>query len=398
MKVAIVCPDGRSVLLFCKGLIVALVDRPGIDVIVLTEAGESRLEIEGLGARCIDVPLYRFFSPFRDLVYMLRLARLFRHEHIDAVYNISTKPNIFGSIAARVARVKWVVSHVVGLGSMMKPATSWRDRKVQSIFLGLYRIACGKSDRIWFFNPNDLAFFEAQGLMSPNKSLLTNTFLDVAYYSREVVNDSAVADVRRELGFQEGDRVVLMVARMIWPKGIKEFVEAAKHLVSRHQNWRFVLIAHTEKGSPDEVPASYIAENTEGTNLVWIKYRTDLRPYYLLADIAVLPTYYREAGHPRALLEAMAMGKPVITTDSVDCRGAVEPEVNGYWVPVRDARSLADAIERLMLDADKLREFGEQSRARAVRLFNEKTIIAHALSELGFLYNAMARAETEVQL
>jgi glycosyltransferase involved in cell wall biosynthesis len=171
---------------------------------------------------------------------------------------------------------------------------------------------------------------------------------------------------------------------MIWPKGIREFVEAAKQLVARHGDWRFILMANKEHGNADEVPENYIAENAANANLVWIQYRNDLRPYYALADLTVLPSYYREGGHPRAILESMAMGNPVITTDNVDCRDAVDPDVNGYWVPARDATALANAIERIILDADKLRSFGEQSRVRAVRLFNEKTIVTHALSELGF--------------
>ena len=385
MKIAVVCPDGRSVVLFCRRLIVSLVAIPGTEVIVLTDAGDSRPEIEALGARCMQVPLYRFFSPHRDVRYMFRLARILKRERVDAVYNMSTKPNIFGSIAARASGVKRVVSHVVGLGSTMLPATSWRDRTRQFIFICLYWIACRLSDRIWFVNANDLVFFCSRGLISSDKPLLTNSFLDVSYYSRENVTESEVADARRELGIGEGERVVLMVARMIWPKGIREFVEAATQLVIRHPHWKFVLIAHAEHGNPDEVPANYIAENASNANLIWLQYRNDLRPYYSLADIMVLPSYYREGGHPRAILEAMAMGKPVITTDSVDCRDAVEPEVNGYWVPVRDAGALANAIERIMMDTAKMRRFGEQSRTRAVQLFNEKTIVTRALSELGLV-------------
>ena len=124
---------------------------------------------------------------------------------------------------------------------------------------------------------------------------------------------AGVAAARRELNLDSGDRVVIMVARMIWSKGIREFVEAAAQLVAKHPRWRFLLIAPTEPGNPDGVPASYVEENAERANLAWLRYRNDLRPYYSMADIAVLPSFYREGGQPRGLLEAMALGKPVGT-------------------------------------------------------------------------------------
>jgi len=384
MKVAVICPDGRSVLLFCKGFVAGVAAIPGTEVVVLCDIGESGPSIEALGARCVQVPVYRFISLFRDVKYLFRLARELHKERVDVVYNISTKPNIFGSIAARVSGVKRVVSHVVGLGSAMLPTTSMTGRALQVAFLWMYRLSCGLSDRVWFFNSNDLDFFLARGLIPPGKSLLTRTCLDVSYYSPDSVSSRAVTDARRDLGIQDDERVVIMVARMIWEKGIREFVEAAKQLVTRHPKWRFLLIAHTEPGSPNEVPSSYIEENAGQANLIWLQYRNDLRPYYLLADIAVLPSYYREGGHPRAILEPMAMGKPVITTDSVDCRDAVDPGGNGYWVPVRDPVALAETIERVLMDDAACVRLGKQSRARAVEMFDEKKIVTYALAELGF--------------
>ena len=383
MKVAVVCPDGRSVILFCRGLIVGLLEQPNTEVIVLCEAGDSGAAIEALGARCLEVPVHRFFGVRRDLRYFVRLLGIFRREQLDAVYNISTKPNIFGSIAARAVGVKRVVCHVVGLGSSMMPASSFRRRVLQQTYLRLYWLVCKLSDRVWFSNANDLAFFQEQHLIAPGKALLTNTYLDLSYYSRERLPDETVAAARRELGFESAERVVIMVARLIWPKGIKEFVEAATELAARHPHWKFLLIAPAEPGNPDEAPPRYIEEHAAAANMVWLQYRNDLRPYYALADIAVLPSFYREGGQPRGLLEAMALGKPVISTDSIDCRGAVEPGVNGYWVPVRDAHALATAIERVLTDDAERQRMGTESRRRTVELFDEKTIVAHALTELG---------------
>jgi len=147
-------------------MIVSLVAAPNTEVIVLSDLGDSREAIEALGARCVQVPVYRFLGVYRDLRYLFHLIGIFRREKVDAVYNISTKPNIFGTIAARVARVRRVVSHVVGLGSLMLPATSLGRRALQFVFLRLYWIVCRLSDRVWFFNPNDLNFFLSRGLIT----------------------------------------------------------------------------------------------------------------------------------------------------------------------------------------------------------------------------------------
>lgn len=386
--VAVVCPDGRSVVLFCKGLIEGLLALPNTEVVVLTDQGSSRERIEKMGARCLQVPLYRFFSPLRDIAYTARLFRIFRREGFDVVYNLSTKPNIYGTIAARAAAVPQIISHVVGLGSALLPATSFRARTLQAVFVALYRL-CGRwSDRLWFWNENDLKFFLDKGIVEADRVLVTKTGVDVVYYAPEAVTKSQIAEARRELGIRPGERVILMIARMMWPKGIGEFVEAAKALVPRHPDWRFLLMAPLEPGNPSAVPASYVQENASAANLLWVEYRDDLRPYYALAEIKVLPSFYKEGGHPRSILEAMAMGKPVITTDNIDCCDAVEHGCNGYWVPMRDAGALAAAIERLMDDAEALRRFGAQSRARAIELFDERRIVAHALQEFGLLERA----------
>lgn len=384
MKIAIVCPDGRSVVLFCKGIIEGLSAASDAKVVVLTEAGSSRADIEALHARCVDVSLYRYLSPIRDIFYLLRLYRIFRSERFDIVYNISTKPNVFGAFAAHFAGVPRVFAHVVGLGSVLLPATTIRARTMQFVLLGLYRLAARWTERLWFSNKNNLEFFVERRIVQPEQTLLTNTYLDVEYYSPAEVSGRDIAEARRELGISESQKVVLMVARMIWPKGIREFVEAAKLLAKSSPDLRFLLIAPLEPGNPDEVPEAFINDNKEAGSLIWLQYRNDLRPYYALSDLAVLPTYYKEGGQPRALLEPMAMGKPVIATTSEDCRGAIEEGRNGFLVPPRDAVALAAAISRVMGD-DTLRDsLGNYSRVMAVRDFDEAVIVPDALRKLGF--------------
>jgi N,N'-diacetylbacillosaminyl-diphospho-undecaprenol alpha-1,3-N-acetylgalactosaminyltransferase len=172
-----------------------------------------------------------------------------------------------------------------------------------------------------------------------------------------------------------------MVARMIWAKGIKEFVEASKILKDRMPHVKFVLVGPKEEGIDDAVPESYLTESERSENFIWTGFRNDVKDLYAISDLAVLPSYYREGGYPRALTEPMAMGKPVITTDNVDCRSTVEHGRNGYLVPIKNAKALADAIEILMNDDKKRERFGQYSRLKAVKEYDEKIIVQQVIKK-----------------
>ena len=379
MKIAIVCPDGRSLILFCKGLINELKTIEGAQIYTLSAEGAYKEEIESLGVTSIDIDIYRFISPLKDLKLIIELYRIFKRQKFDLVYNISTKLNMYGTIAAKMAKVDYIVSHIVGLGAVFS-LTGIKGRFVKLIYFALYSLSCRLSNKIWFTNKNDLEYFITHGFVSQEKVLLTNTCLDLDFYSPARVNEDQMTEARRELGLSGKDEVVLMVARLIWPKGIREFVEAAEILKDQYPFVKFLLIAPPEPGSYDEVPLSYIDNAvTKLPNFIWLQYRDDLRPYYALSIINVLPSYYKEGGHPRTLLEPMAMGKAVVTTDSKDCRGAVEDGRNGHLIPIKNSQALAEAIEDLLCHADKRKEFGLYSRMKVEREFDEKVIVGQVV-------------------
>lgn len=385
MTIALVCPDGLSVLLFCQGIIRGLQRIDGARVLVVSSDGEYAREIETLGVTSVSVSIARFVHPLRDLHYLWSLYRVFRRERCQVVFNFSTKPNVYGSIAARAAGVPKVVSHVVGLGTAFLPALDVRARLVQGIARRLYRIACRLSDRVWFTNKNDLAYFSECGIVTASKAVLTKNYLDTDSYRPAKVSREQLVDVRKEFGLGADDRVVVMVARMIWPKGVREFAEAAEYLRDRYPEVQFFLVGPSEEGSRGAVPESYLRERERSANFRWLGFRRDVRTLYALADVAVLPSYYKEGGYPRTLLEPMAMGKPIITTDSADCKEVVEEGRNGYCVPVGDSRALGDAMARVLDDAELRMRLGEYSRFKAEREFDEKRVVVDALVQLGLL-------------
>lgn len=390
MTIALVCPDGLSILLFCKGIIRSLQTVPGARVIVVSDAGPHAAEIEALGATSVSVPIARWINPWEDWKYARRLADVFRRERVNVVLNFSTKANIYGSVAARWARVPLVLSHVVGLGGAFQPARSLKDRVLQTVVRALYRRACAISRYVWFTNPNDVEYFVSHGLITREKVVLSRNYLDVSAYAPGSVPDAAAGALRRELSLPEDALVVVMVARLIWPKGIREFVDAARLLRQRHPRAWFLLVAPPETGSPDAVPESWVRDAEREANFRWLGFRSDVPTVYAVSDVAVLPSYYKEGGYPRALLEPMSMGKPLITTTSEDCRATVEEGRNGLLVPPRDGGALAAAIDQLLTNPEQRTAFGRRSAAKAREQFDEGPIVSAALRALGL----QVRAET----
>jgi glycosyltransferase involved in cell wall biosynthesis len=196
------------------------------------------------------------------------------------------------------------------------------------------------------------------------------------------------------LGIGGQDKVVIMVARMIWPKGVREFVEAAELLKERRPGVHFLLVAPLEIGSPDAVPEAYVRGRERTGNLRWLGFQKDVRQLYAMSHLAVLPSFYKEGGYPRALLEPMAMGKPVITTDTDGCRGVVDHGRDGYLIPPKDSKSLMDAVEEMISDERKLAEFGNRARVKMVCEFDERVIVPSAIKALGFFDLTPTRVST----
>jgi len=391
-RIAVVCPDDLSIVLFCKGIIKAFqADRRNKIYVISDILGEnSNAEYVALimswGVVHIPVRFYRFINPFRDLRYMMSLFSIFRREKIDMVVNISTKPNILGTIAARFANVRKITSAVWGMGSAFLDREEIKFKFLKYLVQHLYCIAFRLNSKVWFTNENDYNYFVSQGILPVQKGVLTKNYVSTDDYSPSLVSDESLSALRKELDLKVQDKVVIMVARMSWAKGVREFVDASAILKQKLPFIKFILVGPMDEGSLDSIPETYLRESEKNENFRWIGFRNDVKELYAMSDLAVLPSYYREGGFPRGLTEPMAMEKPIITTNSVHCKGTVEDGKNGYLVPIKDSKALADAIEKLMIDDDKRREFGQYSRKKAVKEFDEKVIVPKVVKE--FLGNA----------
>lgn len=385
MRIALVCPDDLSVVLFCKGIVQTLqrMDRTEVYVIsdVFGDDGYYSRILSSWGVRHVISKMTRYIDPLRDLKLMSSLCGVFRREKIRVVINISTKPNILGTIAARIAHIDQILCSVWGRGSIFVEDAGLKTRFLAMFLSRLYALAFRLTSKAWFTNSHDLEFFRSHKLVPEKKVILTKNYVSTEDYVPVSLSPEKETILRRDLGIGPYDKVVIMVGRMIWAKGVREFVNASKLLRDRLPNIKFVLVGPLEKGSPDAVPETYLKESEKQGNFFWAGFRRDVKDLYALAALAVLPSYYKEGGYPRALTEPMAMGKPVITTDSADCRAPVEEGKNGYLVPIKDPQALANAIERLMRDEELRKEFGRYSRIKAVQEFDEKTIVHHVMNE-----------------
>ncbi|MBI2524629.1 MAG: glycosyltransferase family 4 protein [Candidatus Rokubacteria bacterium] len=383
MKIALVINDDFTMWHFRGGLITALLRR-GHDVTTVTPPGPYVAKLEALGARHIAVPMDRFMNPGNDFLTMIRLYRVFRRGRYDIVHNMQIKPAVFGSIAARLARVPWVVSLVPGLGYpffVSEPGV--RLKALAWLILELLRLSGRLSDKVWFQNPDDMAFFIARGLVGRDRAvLIRGGGVDVEQYSPESVDPGRVLALRQELGLDgAGPVVVMVVARMIWCKGVREFIEAAERLRSTAPSVRFVLVGPFEHGHPDAIPPAYFQDKTAPNFIALTHFRTDIREILALAAAVVLPSYFRE-GVPRVLLEALALAKPIVTTDRPGCREVVDDGTNGYLVPARDSAALAGAIGRLVEDEGTREKFGRCSRWKAETEFAESIIVKRIITEV----------------
>lgn len=377
-KVAIVVPADFAVWTFHRGLIRSLQER-GLDVTVVGPAGDYVEAIRQLGTKYRTVELDRFFNLRKDVQLLWSLYHIFREEQFAIVHNHTIKPNVFGTLAARLAGVPTILGSVRGRGSLFTEVPGLKRKLLKRAAMALYTLAFSFIDRVQFLNGDDLDFFVSSRMLSPRKAtLIKSSGVNLGEYSTDQVDAQRRAALRAELELDADTPIVTMVSRAYWSKGVREFVTAAQHIGANHRV-RFLLVGSVESG-PDAVPQEYLQQHLSET-FRWLGYRKDVRDLLALSAIVVLPSYYPE-GVPRSMLEAMAMSKPIVTTDSIGCREVVEHCRNGFMIPIKDARALTTAVDYLLRDPELRARMGAYSRAKVAREFDEQVVANKVLTDL----------------
>lgn len=319
-----------------------------------------------LGCRPHSVELKRNgLSAFSDIRYFRAMLRIIRETRADFVLNYTIKPNIWGSLAARVAGVP-AFSMITGAGYIFAEEDGLKGRVVKYIAKRLYGLALARNDAVIFQNPDDVEDFAREGMIvRDNARLVRGSGVNLTHFHHVPLPEAPV---------------FLMISRLLRSKGCGEYAAAARIVKSRNPEARFLLVGPIDSG-----PEGVAEEEVESWKACGIEYEgelTDVRPALARASIFVLPSYYRE-GTPRSILEAMAMGRPVITTDAPGCRETVENGRNGILVEPRNIDSLAEAMTAIGRDAAMRKRMGNASLERARDIFSVEKVNASLMEHLG---------------
>jgi len=281
----------------------------------------------------------------------------------------AAKPVIYGLLAARLAGVPLRAAMITGVGSALSGSSGLRRSALAVTMRRLYAVALGQADVVFFQNPDDERLFRSMGLVGDRHRVVR-------------INGSGV-DLERYVPapMPPAPITFLMIGRLIREKGIGEYVEAARRVLGAQPHVRIQLL-----GPLDPNPGGISARDLEVLRaegaVEYLGSTADVRPFIARAHVCVLPSYYGE-GVPHSVLEAMAMGRPVLTTDVPGCRETVVFGRNGYLVPPRDAGALAQTMLKMLLEPERLEAMGRQSRAIAEERFDVHSVNRAILCAMG---------------
>jgi len=368
MKVLLVVNRAWNVLNFRVGLVRGL-QSAGHEVIVAVPPDADTVRVEKLGCRVFDLPMDNGGTqPHKDLLLLWRLHRLLRRAQPDVLLGFTVKPNVYGSIAARWAGVP-VVNNIAGLG-----AAFIRVGLLTRVVKLLYRVALRRSQVVFFQNPDDRELFLGGGLVRESQArLLPGSGVDMAHFMPAAMPQTG----RPALG---GYRFLLL-ARLLYDKGVGEFVEAAGRLRRELPQCRFALLGMIDSDNPAAITRAQVDRWVAEGTIEYLGAADDVRPHIAAAHCVVLPSY-RE-GVPRSLLEAAAMARPIVATDVAGCREVVRHGDNGLLCRPRDAASLADAMRQMAsMPPEALAAMGRRGRERVESEFDERLIVRHYVEAL----------------
>jgi glycosyltransferase involved in cell wall biosynthesis len=337
----------------------------GYDVAVLTHVDRHGLTIEQAGFRLINLQISRrSLNPFRALKTLLQIISVLRNERPDILHQVALKPILLGGLAARIAGAGGVVNAVVGGGYVFTSQGLLMHVLRPLIKLALRILLNPVGSKVIFENQDDLSAFVSAGQVRVKDAvLIKGAGVDTHLFQARPVRGSPP--------------LILVTARLLWDKGLGEFVEAARLLRRQGIGARFALVGDVDPGNRACIDTSVLEVwKAEGVVELW-GFRQDVPEVLAQADIACLPSY-RE-GLPKALLEAMAAGLPCVATDVPGCREAIRHEHNGLLVPPRDHVALAEALRRLIDDPALRQVMGQRGRLMVIDEFSSAIICRQTL-------------------
>lgn len=357
IKVIIALNTSWNLFNFRAGLIRSFV-AAGFEVVAVAPPDEYSPRLQALG--CRFVPLHmdnKGTHPGRDMVLFCRFLQLMRKERPQVYLGYTVKPNIYGSLAAHALNIP-VINNIAGLGAVFS-----KNSPLTLLVRTLYRLALSRSSRVFFQNPDDQSMFVSQGLVKAKISdRVPGSGIDLVRFAPVTLPNGPT------LRF-------LLVARMLWEKGVGDFVEAARILKQRGLCIDFCLLGFLDVQNPSSISRQQMDIWIEEGIVRYLGASDNVADEIALADCIVLPSYYRE-GTPRILLEAAAMARPIVTTNAVGCREVVDDGINGYLCQPRDVLGLANKMAQMAALPPEMRmKMGQRGRRKVENEFDERIVI-----------------------
>lgn len=362
MKFLLISPKNRTVYNFRGDLVRAIIAR-GYEVVVTGPDQTDLNKIEALGARFVEIPMNKTGTNILgDLKYRKALKELILTERPEVTLGYTSKPVIYGALAAHAAGVKNINSMITGGGYTFTAKTT-KAKLLGAIVRTLYKHSLKLANHVIFQNEDDENEFCSLGLADRKKS--------------HIVNGSGVNMEQFSPVPLPEQPAFFMLSRLLKSKGVMEYLEAARTVKAEFPETRFYLLGKYETAMQDAIPRETVEPYIQDGIVERFEETSDVRPYYAQCSVYVLPSY-RE-GTPRTVLEAMAMGRPILTTDTNGCRETVENGVNGYLVPVGDSNALADKMKKLIKNPDLIPQMGAESMRICKEKFEVKKVNAEML-------------------
>ena len=343
MKFILISPKNRTTYNFRGDLLKEIISK-GYEVIVTGPNEEGIDNIKELGVHFVHIPLNKNgLSAIADIKYMLDLRKVFRKEKPDIILGYTIKPIIYGAVAAKLAGVKNINSMVTGVGYIFTAKTI-KARAIRIIVTILYRIGFKCADTVIFQNQDDLTEFVERKL--------------VKYENCRVVNGSGV-NMQKFVPSPLPQKITFfMLSRIIYCKGVREYLKAAREIKDKYSKVRFMLLGAIEN-IQDSMKMDDLYPYIRNGVIDYYGETGDVVKYYNQCSVYVLPSY-RE-GIPRTVLEAMAMARPIITTNTNGCRNTVKDGINGYLIPIKDSAALVERLEWFIINQDQIEIMGQAS-------------------------------------
>jgi len=364
-KIAIVINSSWNVFNFRSGLLKAL-QAEGYKIVVIAPNDDFSEKLKKMKFEYYNIDMNaKGTNPKEDLKLIISLYKLYKRIKPDLILHYTIKPNIYGTIAASFLKIP-TINNIAGLGTLFI-----KQNFVTKIAKWLYKYSQSKADKIFFQNRDDFDMFTGEGLVDkskcdilPGSGVDTNKFLPVEYKKEDNI-------------FR-----FLLVARMLWDKGVDEYIEASKIIKNKYKNVEFQMLGFLDVNNHSAVSKEQMQEWIDAGYVNYLGVSDNVKIEIAKANCIVLPSFYRE-GTPRVLLESASMAKPIITTDNVGCRDVVDDGVNGYLCEVRNAKDLAYKMELMLnLSENERAKMGRMGREKIINEFDESIVIDKYLNAI----------------